>query len=212
MTIIMDKRRCYILCAGPPVGRIPRPAPSDFVICCDGGLKVAERLGIVPHLIVTDHDSYDGAMPQGVPVIELPIEKDDTDSMMAIKLGLERGFRDFLLVCALGGRLDHTMGNLQALGYIVDHGGRGEAVGSGEWATVVENGRVALKGRPGQIVSAFAVGGEAQGVSTEGLYYPLLDATLTTSFPLGVSNKFKRTRAAYVVKEGRLLVILPGEE
>ena len=208
----MTYPRCYILCAGPAEGEIPLPAPGDFIICCDGGLAVAQRLSITPDLIVTDHDSYTGPMPAGIPVLELPVEKDDTDSMKAIRVGFERGFKDFLLVCALGGRLDHTVGNLQALGYILDQGGRGEAVGCGDRAMIVENGRMAFQGRPGQYVSAFAVDGEARGVTTEGLHYPLHDATLTGSFPLGVSNKLEGTEAAYRVREGRLLVILPGEE
>lgn len=208
----MNKNRCYILCAGPVIGETPLPLPGDFVICCDGGLKTAEDLNIRFDLAVGDFDSYKGDPPKGDKIVKLPPEKDDTDSMAAIKIALDMGYRDFLLVCALGGRLDHTIGNLQALGYIMDKGGRATAQGCGERAYIVENGVINLRGNDGDCVSAFAFGGDAFGVSTSGMLYPLDNAVLSRSFPLGVSNRFTGDSGSFSVQNGRLLIILPRED
>ncbi len=204
--------RCVIVCAGPGQGERPALEPDDFIIACDGGLHTAKALGLIPHLIVGDFDSYTGPLPEGIAVVRLKAEKDDTDSMAAIKIGLERGFTDFFLLNALGGRLDHTLGNLQGLIYLAERGAAGVATGCGDRAALLHAGRMELTGWPGRYVSALAVGGPARGVSTEGLYYPLCDATLEVSFPLGVSNRFVGDTAAFSVVEGCLLIVLPAQE
>lgn len=204
--------RCVIICAGPYNGEAGGLMKNDFIIACDGGLRTAGLMGVTPNLIVGDFDSYDGPLLGGIPVVRLNVEKDDTDSMAAIKLGLKKGFTDFLLLGALGGRLDHTAGNIQGLIYLAERGAAAAAMGCGDWAGILKNGRMELKGKIGRYISAFAVGGKALGVTTEGLYYPLKNATLTPDFPLGVSNRFVSDTAAITVERGCLLVVLPREE
>ena len=110
-------RRCVII-GGADIGRYDRIRgylrEGDFYICCDSGLKHREGLDIVPDLIVGDFDSYEN--PQlNIETITLPREKDDTDTVFAVKEALSRGFQDFLLVGVIGGRLDHTLGNVSLL-------------------------------------------------------------------------------------------------
>ena len=140
-----------------------------------------------------------------------PVEKDDTDTMLALKLGWERGFRDFRLLAGTGGRTDHTLANLQALAWLAARGGRGVLVGQGECFTVVRNGTLHFRAREEGILSVFAHGGETRGVTLEGLQYPLQNATLTPDFPLGVSNHFVGSPAAVSVADGTLLVCWQGD-
>ena len=105
---------CYIVGACPPGALCLAPGRPSLVIAADQGLRHLEAAGIAPDLIVGDFDSL-GTVPQGANVIRHPVEKDDTDMMLAVKTGLERGCRTFVLYGGLGGRLDHTYANFQTL-------------------------------------------------------------------------------------------------
>ena len=106
------EKRCIIVSGGRP-GPAPQPQPGDFVIACDRGYRYCAGLGLQPDLFIGDFDSYDGAVDPAVPVERLQPEKDDTDTGHAIRHALDQGYRTLILVCALGGRLDHTLANIQ---------------------------------------------------------------------------------------------------
>lgn len=195
---------CVIVGAMEP-GVLVLPAGA-LVIAADAGLGHLERRGVRPDLIVGDFDSL-GRAPEGGHVIRHPVEKDDTDMLLAVKTGLARGCGKFLLYGGLGGRLDHTYANLQTLEFLAEHGGQGWLLGDGLAATAIRNGRLDFApGRQGAI-SVFCPGGQASGVDLTGLYYPLRDAVLTGGFPLGVSNRFTGTAASVSVRDGTLLVM-----
>lgn len=196
---------CIIAGAMDPGVMAPIPQ-NALLIAADGGLAHLERRGLTPDLIVGDFDSL-GRVPEGDNIIRHPVEKDDTDTMLAIKTGLSRGSRDFVLYGCLGGRLDHTCANLQSLSYLADHGASGWLLGQGMAATVIRNSRIDFAPGHQGTVSVFCPNGEARGVDLTGLYYPLQDAVLTSSFPLGVSNRFTGSAASVVVKDGSLLVM-----
>lgn len=192
-------------------GRIASPEEGDLLLAADGGLVHLERQGLVPHLIVGDFDSL-GHVPEGNNIIRHPVEKDDTDTMLAIKTGLERGYRDFVLYGCLGGRLDHAYANLQALVFLARRGAAGWLLGGGLAVTAVRNGRLEFgAGREG-VISVFCPDGEARGVTLTGLHYPLRDAVLTSAFPLGVSNRFTGAAASVSVEDGTLLVLWDVKE
>lgn len=187
-------------------GPLPPVPENTLVIAADRGLAHLEKRGIVPHLIVGDFDSL-GRIPQGEHIIRHPVEKDDTDMMLAVKTGLEQGCRRFLLYGGLGGRLDHTYSNLQTLVYLARHGASGWLLGQGMAVTALRNGRMDFApGRDGAL-SVFCPDGEARGVTLTGLYYPLHDAVLTSAFPLGVSNQFTGQAASVSVEDGTLLLM-----
>lgn len=196
---------CVIFCAAE-FDRLALPiGPEDHVIAADGGLRHTQALGITPHTVLGDFDSL-GYMPEGANVF--PVEKDDTDAMLAIRRGLRLGYRDFLLYGSLDGpRLDHTVANFQSLQYLCDHGASGFLVGKSYLATVVKNGTLIFPAGCDGIVSVFCSGGDAEDVTLENLYYPLKNARLTAGFPLGVSNHFTRQQARVQVKSGSLLVL-----
>ncbi|HIT33961.1 MAG TPA: thiamine diphosphokinase [Candidatus Faecousia intestinigallinarum] len=200
---------CVIFCAGG-FDRLAEPIGSgDLVIAADGGARHMERLGIVPDVVLGDFDSL-GYTPKGAAVF--PVEKDDTDAMLAIRHGLERGCRRFVLYGALDGpRLDHTVANLQSLQFLSDHGAVGCLVGLTQMATVVENSAISFPQEAKGILSLFCLGREARGVTLRGLQYPLTDAVLTCGFPLGVSNHFIGAEAHIIVKDGSLTAIYDRE-
>ncbi|MPM32973.1 Thiamine pyrophosphokinase [bioreactor metagenome] len=199
-------KTCYIFCA-LPVNVLPAVDPDDLVIAADAGYK--QLGGIKPHLVVGDFDSL-GYVPREESVVELPVRKDDTDALFAVKLGLSRGFRRFVLLGSVGGRLDHTLANIQALAYLTTRGARGVLVGEIEKITMLQNGSLNFFGTPEGIVSVFAYGGTATGVTEENLAYPLDCATVTTDFPIGVSNEFTNQPARITVEEGCLLIVWNG--
>lgn len=196
---------CYIVGAKPPgpVRFAPRPR---LVIAADKGLDFLREQDIQPDLIVGDFDSL-GRVPQGGNVILHPVEKDDTDTMLAIKLGLERGCRTFVLYGCLGGRLDHTYANLQALSYLADHGAAGWLLQDGAVVTLLRNGALDFPGSCQGTLSVFCPDGRASGVCLSGLYYPLDGYCLTSSFPLGVSNRFTGQPSRVSVDGGSLLLM-----
>ncbi|MBQ9988661.1 MAG: thiamine diphosphokinase [Clostridia bacterium] len=195
--------------AGPSVANI-RPGAEDFVIAADAGLAVLQQWGIMPDLIVGDFDSL-GHVPAGENVTRHPTQKDDTDLMLAVRTGLARGYKRFLLCGALGGRLDHTMANIQTLLFLAEQGAQGFLVGENECLTVIRNGAVTFKAAAVGTISVFAVGGPAGGVSLCGLRYSLENAALTPGFPLGVSNAFIGWPATVKVAQGSLLIYWTGQ-
>ena len=198
-------KKCIIFCAAEfdtlaePIGA------DDFVIAADGGLRHTEKLGIVPDGILGDFDSL-GFVPEGANVF--PVEKDDTDAMLAARQGLALGFSEFWFYGSLDGpRLDHTVANFQTLQFLADRGAKGYLIGKDYIVTVVKDGILRFASNCTGTVSVFCMGRDAEGVTLKGLYYPLENGTLTAGFPLGVSNHFTGEAAEVSVKNGSLLVM-----
>jgi len=176
-----------------------------FVIAADAGYKALQEVNIKPDLVVGDFDSL-GHVPAGENIVRHPVMKDDTDMMLAVKLGLERGFTRFHIYGGMGGRTDHTIANIQTLAYIANRGASAFLYGDGEIITVIKNGFISFSAGSEGTVSAFAMGGKAEGVCESGLLYGLENAELTPDFPLGVSNEFTGEAAEISVRNGLLLV------
>ena len=197
--------KCIIFCAAGFDGLIGPLAEEDFVIAADGGLEHTKKLGITPDEILGDFDSL-GFTPEGANVF--PVEKDDTDAMLAARKGLELGFRDFLFYGSLDGpRLDHTIANFQTLQFLADNGATACLVGRDYIITVIKDGSISFGEHAKGIFSLFCLGHDAHGVTIEGLHYPLENGTLTPGFPLGVSNHFTGKPATVTVKDGSLLAM-----
>jgi len=198
-------KKCIIFCAAECRGLIQPIGEDDFVIAADGGLAHTRCLGIEPSEILGDFDSL-GFVPADARVF--PVEKDDTDAMLAVRRGLDLGFREFLLYGSLDGpRLDHTIANFQTLQFLCDNGAYGYLIGNDYIVTVVKNGALRFSGGSTGTVSVFCLGADAEGVTLRGMHYPLEKGTLTAGFPLGVSNHFTGREAEISVKKGSLLVL-----
>lgn len=198
---------CYIVGAMPLEEELlPAPAEGDLLIAADGGYAALQQAGLAPHLVVGDFDSL-GFVPRHPNLHLLPRMKDDTDMGYAVNHGLSLGYTRFVLLGGMGGRLDHTVANLQLLGHIARRGGLGVLAGQGQAAAVIQNRSFQFPHQMQGFLSVFAQGGPARGVTLEGLKYTLQDAALEETFPLGVSNEFVYQPARVSVREGTLLLI-----
>ncbi len=202
-------KKCVIFCAGEFSGLLWPVEALDLVIAADGGLVHTQTLGLTPDIILGDFDSL-GHIPAGAEVF--PVEKDDTDSMLAIKKGLALGCDRFWLYGALDGqRVDHTMANFQALQYLANRGARGWLIGKHQIATVIKDGSIEFPAGCREELSIFCLGADAESVSIRGAKYEMEQGRLTAGFPLGVSNHFVGKTVTVEVKNGSLLLIWSRE-
>ena len=205
-------RRC-VIAGGASIGDYQavrsRLRPDDFMVYCDCGLRHMDGLGAEPDLIVGDFDSYSN--PEfDTETIVLPCEKDDTDTVFAVKEALRRGFEDFLLIGVVGERLDHTLGNVSILLMLDSAGKKGIIIDDYSEMEIVSD----RCEKPCIIDDSYAyfsllnISGKASGVTIRGAKYPLEDAEITCEYQYGVSNEVLPGCTAEVsVGEGRLLLI-----
>ena len=198
--------RCFIIAAGDFFGFITRPEPGDYVIAADAGYGVCVSQGVTPDLVVGDFDSL-GAAPDFPNIVQMPVEKDDTDTLHAMRIGLERGYRRFEIYGGTGGRRrDHTVANLQCLLFLVSNGARGTLYGDGYVYTVIHNEALEFSPEKRGDFSAFCMDGEARGVCEDGFKYSLDNALVRSDFPIGVSNSFTGRPARISVADGTLIL------
>ncbi len=203
---------CYVVGALKTGYRINKKE-DDCVIAADLGYH--NLGGVRADLVVGDFDSL-GFVPEGENIIRYPEQKDETDTLLAVKIGLEKGYVDFIVAGGIGGRLDHTFANFQTLAFLATKNAKGILVGDAECAArtecaaMIKNGAAAfLSGAEGAI-SVFAFGGTCRGVTLEGLKYPLKDAVLKCDYPLGVSNAFTGAPSKVEIADGAALLIWQG--
>ena len=198
---------CYIVGAMSLTPSLrPCPKGEDYVIAADRGYDSLMAYGVPPDLVVGDFDSL-GHTPSHPNVIQLPCAKDDTDMVFALRKGLDMGYRRFVLLGGVGGRLEHTLGNLQILDWLTTQGAQGFLAGEKTVATALRSGSLTFPASMSGYLSIFCNSGEARGVTLSGLKFPLEDALLTSSFPVGVSNEFLGQVAQVTVRDGSLLLL-----
>lgn len=199
--------RCVVLGGGPIAEHeIALLQPDDTLWAADAGLLAARRFGLKPDLCLGDWDSC--PRPQEISnLITLPTEKDDTDTNYAARLIIERGFREALLLGCIGGRLDHTIANMNTVLWLTLSGVRCWMVGQGSAVSALHESSLRLPRRQDCYFSIFAANGTAEGVSLTGMKYPLQNAQITASFPIGVSNEILEDWGEVSVQRGSLYLI-----
>lgn len=201
-------KKCVIIGAGSFFGGLPEIGAEDFVIAADGGYRHCTELGITPSLAVGDWDSLK-ARPDCCPCADLPVEKNDTDTLAAIRIGIERGFEEFHIFGGTGGRTDHTFANMQCLVFLAKQGKIGFLHGEREIITAIADRAVCFSGNADGDISVFSADGAAQGVFETGLKYSLDNAEVTSDFPIGVSNSFIGKDSRIEVRKGSLYIFFP---
>ena len=198
--------KCIVFCAAEFDALLQPVKPEDFVIAADGGLRHTQSLGLTPNEIIGDFDSHpDPHLP--VETITLPREKDDTDTVFAVKEAVRRGYDDFLLIGAVGGRLDHTLGNVSILLYLDSVGRKGSIIDDYSEMEIV-SGSAAYIDDSWEFFSLLNITGCARGITITGAKYPLDDGEITCDYQYGISNEvIPGERAAVTLREGRLLLI-----
>ena len=207
-----EEKICWIFGAGSFYGTYSQPKPGDLVIAADGGMDRLKQIGLQPDLLIGDFDSMrQPAEQRPDEVLRLSKTKDLSDSAAALAAGKERGYRLFYLYGCTGGRLDHTLANVQDLtglaaegmqGYLFDNGMAVTAIAGGETAGVLEF-PAGMQG----MISVFSHSDCCEGVREDGLKYTVAEHRLTNTFPLGLSNEFTALPGSVSVKQGVLVIV-----
>lgn len=191
---------------------------DDYIICADGGYSHARMEGIRPDVVIGDFDSIDYSFTEddlkksglvgSCRIIRAAAEKDDTDTMICLKYGMDLGYQEFFFLGGLGGRLDHTVANLQTMAHAIDSGCSIWFLDGKNRATLRNPGNLTVPALEGYKISLFAFEAACEGVTIQGVKYPLKDHLLKNNFPLGLSNEFLEKNAEISHASGKLLVIL----
>ena len=197
---------CYIFgsALGEPDSFTPKN--NDLVIAADAGYLKLKKLGITPDLAVGDFDSL-GEIPTDTEVVKHPVKKDDTDTLLAIKIGLEKGFKEFHFYGCTGNRLDHTLGALQNLSFLAERGCRGYLFGEDFIATAIKDDSLEFGEERKGNISVFAATSECE-VSIDGLLYTTENEKITYDFPIGVSNEFIGKKAKITAHKGTAIIMV----
>lgn len=201
------KNRCVIFTGGKPF-KAEAPALDDFTVACDYGYQYAIDNGVIPNIAMGDFDTFRGEIGKETQVIKYPSDKDDTDTLLAVKYAISQGFRDILIYGGFGGRLDHQYANLQTAAYAASMGVSCCMCDEENTLYAISGGELRISAKPGYSLSVFSHTDKCKGVSCKGLKYCLENAELTNMFPIGVSNEFTSSEAVIGVKSGVLFVIL----
>ncbi|NCC87284.1 MAG: thiamine diphosphokinase [Clostridia bacterium] len=202
----MKEKVCYIVGAGSFDNTPFDVKKDDFVIAADGGYEYLKKLNIKANILLGDFDSL-SEIPNHPNIIKHPKQKDDTDMILAVETGLELGYKYFVIYGGLGGRLDHTIANIQTITYISRQGATAYLVGEGLVITAITNGKIEFDSSKSGGISIFCSGSDAKGVYLKNLKYELNDAILTSNYPLGVSNEFIGKDSIVSVDSGTLVVM-----
>lgn len=213
----MADKKCIVIGAGDlTVGQVP-VGEEDLVIAVDGGINYCSVLEIEPDILLGDFDSVNEAQKEAIlqikeetpeRVVVLKPEKDDTDMLAALRLGLEKGYDYFLIYGGCGGRVEHTIANIQCLLFLKNRGAVGYLMDGNGMMFVMKNEEVRLRENLEGYFSLFCLGKEAMGVTIRGMKYELTDYHMTNDFPIGVSNEFVGKEATVSVENGELLGIV----
>ena len=202
-------RRCVIV-GGAGICEYQRIRDSlredDWFVYCDGGLKHVQELGRKPDLIVGDFDSYERPETDTETIV-LPCEKDDTDTVYAVKEAVRCGFREFLLIGVIGERFDHTFGNVSLLLYLDDLGIPACILDDYSEMRIVSRETAEVKDDCSWF-SLLNISGTAKGITILNAKYPLEDGEITSEYQYGISNEVLPGKTACVsVRDGRLLLV-----
>ena len=201
------EEQCLIISGGDYEDIPPYMHKIKMVIACDRGWEYAKKLGYKPNVVIGDFDSSE-APEDGAEIIRLPERKDDTDTMYAARYALKLGYKKINICCAFGGRLDHTVANIQTAAFLARNGAFVRMMGKDTEAFVFTAADKVIDGRDGYSLSVFALSDSCEGVTICGTKYEVENIGLCDSFPVGVSNLWKDDRAEITVKSGVLMVLM----
>ncbi len=199
-------KSCWIFCGAPAENFRVRPPENAYIIAADSGYSVLKRMGITPDILLGDFDSLNDEINDDCIIITSPTEKDDTDTMLAVKTALDKGCTDITLASSIGGRLDHTYANIQTLAYISRFGASGCMIGENDIVYLLNEGEHFINKIENMYFSIFAYSENAT-ITTTGTKYNLYNYCLSNKFPLGVSNEIIENECKLTIKDGQVLVI-----
>ncbi|WRS26878.1 thiamine diphosphokinase [Oscillospiraceae bacterium MB08-C2-2] len=199
-----DKSLCGVIGAGAiadPQKVAHELSRCGLLLCADGGWAFCRKMGLVPDLLLGDFDSVD-EMPKDIPIMTFPVDKNYTDCMLAVEEGAKRGAQHFYLAGTLGGRLDHTLGNLQTLGWCTEKGFEARLDDGVTSVYGIVGGKLTLAPRENHYFSVVPLSGLCRGVTIRGGRFPLESYDLSFSDPRAISNEFAGSVVTVTVEDG----------
>jgi thiamine pyrophosphokinase len=206
----MNNGTCYIVGAGDNYGIDFVPRSGDYVIAADGGFRYLEQAKITADLLIGDFDTL-RHKPDHPHIITLSSEKDDTDTLAAVQEGIKLGYSQFCFYACTGGRIEHTIANIQMLTFLSQNGMKGFIFDKNSIITAVTNGTITFSPHKDGFVSVFSLSEHSTGVCLKGVKYEPDNAHLTNTFPIGVNNEFIGKESSFFVNDGTLLIVFPRE-
>ncbi|MGN0542403.1 MAG: thiamine diphosphokinase [Acutalibacteraceae bacterium] len=197
---------CYIVGAGECKKLDFIKSDGDIVIAADGGYKYLKQAGIKPDIVIGDFDSL-GKEPEGEKIIRLKPEKDVTDTYAAVSEGIKCGYSRFNIYGALGGRIEHTLANIQLIASLSEKNMQASIFDGSTVITAITAGTLRFDSAYNGYISIFAHSDKCTGVCLRGLKYPLENAELSNMFPLGVSNEFLGIESEIVIGSGTAIIV-----
>lgn len=184
---------------------------KDYILCADGGLRHAINIDIIPNGAIGDFDSVDETIQKyliskNIPIFKYPIEKDETDTELAIKHLIEVGCNDITLVGVAGSRLDHTLANIFILRGLHFKGITSRIINRNN-AIYFADKEIYLKRKEGYYISIIPITIEGVIVTLEGFYYPLTETTINFGSTLGISNRIIDEYGKVKIIKGEALII-----
>lgn len=180
---------------------------AELIICADRGLKYAEKMGLKPDILIGDFDSYLDEVSFDGEIIRTVPEKDDTDTIMAVRLAISRGVRRIVLYGALGGRFDHSIANIQTLLFASEQGCEMTIADRSDIISLQDEGTAEYPCKEGYYFSVFALSESVFIEELSGVKYPLENYLMKQSFPIGVSNEITSEKAVLKIKTGTALIV-----
>lgn len=201
-------KKCLII-SGGDFCSVPRTKEYDYIIACDKGLEYASLLELSPDYIIGDFDSYSGIISKESDNVAIyPVQKDDSDTLLGIKHALSLGYTHITIICALGGRLDHTIANIQCMSYATEHNAICEIISDSEHLISFAGPQIALPRKAGYSLSLFSMTDSCENLSIKGAGYDAEKITLTSAFPLGLSNYWTSDTVTISLSKGILLIVM----
>ncbi|MBE6662098.1 MAG: thiamine diphosphokinase [Ruminococcaceae bacterium] len=188
-------------------GYIDRPTENDLVIAADGGYKNALRLGAKPTLAVGDFDSFTDDLPPSVEKMQVPAEKDFTDSQLAVDVAQKKGAKQIFLIGGLDGRIDHALSNLALLESLWHDGVRAVIADGRNRVRYIESTSELVLNVGYKYLSILAVDKKVKGVYIDGCKYPLKNARLERDYQFAVSNEIEKNCALVAVRRGGIFIV-----
>lgn len=220
----MNSGICFLYGAGEYYNFTPiMPSDDDYIIAVDGGYNYIKQSGMHAGLLIGDFDSVTSAndiTDYPGEIMEYPPAKDYTDMQLGISEGMKRGYTSYVLYGASGGRIDHSIANIQLLAWLSSQGMHGYIIGNNQVLTSITDSVFLGSSTPsedrcldlfapvaGRYISVFSHSDTCEGVTITGLGYNTEHITLTNRYPLGVSNNFTGTDYSISVEHGTLIIV-----
>lgn len=188
-------------------GYIDAPKDGDLILAADSGCENAKKLGLTPHVVVGDFDSFRGTLPEGAETLKVPAEKDFTDSQLAVDVARKKGASEIFLVGGLDGRLDHALSNLSILEALWRAHIRAVISDGKNRVRYIENTSELVLNLGYKYLSVLVADKKARGVRIDGCKYPLKNATLDRTNQFAISNELCGNCALVSVRRGGIYIV-----